>query len=136
MVEIQGIWDEETEKLKSVIAMCGIVPKGMYELKKRILEDDVANFTRSRKHYKPSFLEKDHLGRNLEEGLKPIGLDGKEEKEEDRVSTQLKKTQAHLSVWGLANGLSQASQRTPKSFEWERSAYRDYALRGSISHGG
>ena len=92
MVEIQGIWDEEDEKLKSAIVAWGIVPKGMYELKKRILEDDVENVTRSKKHYKPSFLERGHPGRNLEEGSKPIGFNGKEEKEEDRVLTQLKKT--------------------------------------------
>ena len=52
MVEIQGIWDEEDENLKSAIAMWGILPKGMSELKKRILKDDVVNVTRSRKHYK------------------------------------------------------------------------------------
>ena len=47
----------------------------MSELKKRILEDDV------------------------KEGSKPIGLNGKEEKEEeDRVLTQLKKTQSHVSI--------------------------------------
>ena len=45
------------------------------------------------KHYKPYFLERDHLGRNVEEGSKPVELKGKEEKEEeDRVLTQLKKT--------------------------------------------
>ena len=44
-------------------------------------------------NYKPSFLEKDHLGRNMEEGSKLIEPKGKEEKEEeDRVLTQLKKT--------------------------------------------
>ena len=38
----------------------------------------------------------------MEERSKPIGLNGKEEKEkEDRVLTQLKKTQAHVSFWGL-----------------------------------
>ena len=46
IVEIQGIWDEKDEKLKSAIAMCGIVPKEMYGLRKRILEDDVVNVTR------------------------------------------------------------------------------------------
>ena len=65
MVEIQGIWDEEDENLKSAIAMWGIVPKGMFELKKRIQEDDVTNVTRSGKHYKPSFLERDPLERNV-----------------------------------------------------------------------
>ena len=30
MVEIQGIWDEENENLKSAIAVWGIVPKGMF----------------------------------------------------------------------------------------------------------
>ena len=89
---------KEDEKLKSAIVVLGIVPNGMSELKKRILEDDVANVTRSGKHYKLSFLEKDRPGRNLEEGSRPIRLNGKEEKEEDRVLTQLKKTQAHVPV--------------------------------------
>ena len=102
MVEVQGIWDEEDKMLKSVVAIWGILPKGMTELKKRVLEDNVANITRSGKHYKPSFLEKDHLGRNIGEGSKPMEPKGKEEKEEkDRVLTQLKKTQAHVSIWGL-----------------------------------
>ena len=46
IVKIQGIWDEEDEKLKSAIAMCGIVPQEMSGLRKRILEDDVVNVTR------------------------------------------------------------------------------------------
>ena len=74
----------------------------MTELKKRVLEDNVANITRSWKHYKPSFLKKDHLGRNMEEGSKLVEPKWKEEKEEkDRVLTQLKKTQAYVSIWGL-----------------------------------
>ena len=36
MVEVQGIWDEEEERLKSAIAMWGIAPKGMFEFKKMI----------------------------------------------------------------------------------------------------
>ena len=73
--------------------MWGILLKGMSELKRRGLNDDVENITRSWKHYKPSFSKKDHPGRNMEEGLKPIELKGKEEKEEeDRVLIQLKKT--------------------------------------------
>ena len=68
MVEIQGIWDEEDENLKSATTMWGILPKGMSKLKKRILKDDMENVTRSRKHYKP----KDHPGRNVKEGSKPI----------------------------------------------------------------
>jgi len=43
----------------------------MTKLKKRIIEDNVANITRSGKHYKLSFLEKDHPGRDIEEGSKP-----------------------------------------------------------------
>ena len=76
-------------------------------MKKRVLEDNVANITRSGKHYKPSFLEKDYPGRDLGEGSKPTELRGKEdtkekeEEEEDKVLMQLKKTQAHVSVWGL-----------------------------------
>ena len=94
--------------LKSAVAMLGILLKGMTELKKSVLEDNVANITRSGKHYKPSFLEKDHLGRNMQEGTKPVEPKGKEEKEEeDKVLTQLKKTQAHVSMWGLL--ISQAS---------------------------
>ena len=58
MVEVQGIWDEEDEILKNVMAVWGILPKGITELKKRIVEDNMANITRSGKHYKPSFLEK------------------------------------------------------------------------------
>ena len=62
----------------------------------------MTNITRSGKHYKPSFLEKDHPSRDIGEGSKPTETKGKEEKEEeDRVLTQLKKTQAHLSIWGL-----------------------------------
>ena len=47
------------------------------------LKDNVANITRSEKHYKPSFLEKDHLGRDIGKGSKPMELKGKEEKEEE-----------------------------------------------------
>ena len=74
MVEIQGICDEEDEDLKSAITVWGILPKGMFNLKKMILEDDVVNITRSGKHYKPSFLENDHLGRKLAEGSRPVEL--------------------------------------------------------------
>ena len=71
-------------------------------MKNRVLEDNVANITRSGKHYKPSFLEKDHPGRNMGEGSKPMKPNKKEEKEEeDGVLTQLKKTQAHVSIRGL-----------------------------------
>ena len=54
-----------------MVAAWGILPKGMIELKKRVMEDNVANIIRSGKHYKPSFLEKDHPGRDIGEGLKP-----------------------------------------------------------------
>jgi len=57
----------------------------MTKLKKGIIEDNVANITRSGKHYKPSFLEKDHPSRDIGEGSKPI--DPKEKEEEDRVLT-------------------------------------------------
>ena len=52
----------------------------------------------SGKHYKESFLEKDHPSKDLREGSKPTEPRGKEE-EEDRVLMQLKKIQAHVSVW-------------------------------------
>ena len=101
-IEVQGIWDGEDEVLKEVIAIWGILPKGVTELKKKVLEDNMANITISGKHYKPSFLEKDHPDRDLREGSKPIEPRGKEDKEEeDRVLMQLKKTEAHVSVWGL-----------------------------------
>ena len=97
VVEVQGIWDEEYEILKSVVAIWGILLKGVTELKKRVLEGNVENITRSGKHYK-----KDHPGRNIGEGSKPTEVKGKEEKEEeDWVLTQLKKTQAHVFMWGL-----------------------------------
>ena len=58
----------------------------------------MANITRSGKHYKPSFLEKDHPGRDIGEGSKPTEPKGKEENgEEGRVLTQLKKIQAYVS---------------------------------------
>ena len=94
--------DEEDEVLKEEIAIWGILPKGVMELKKRVLKDNVANITRSGKHYKPFFLEKDHPGRDLGEGSKPTKPKGRKDKEEeDRVLIQLKKTQAHMSMWGL-----------------------------------
>ena len=52
------------------------------------MEDNVTNITRSGKHYKPSFSEKDHPSRDIGEGSKPTKTKGKEEKEEeDRVLT-------------------------------------------------
>jgi len=69
-VEVQGISDEEDEVLKEVIAIWGILPKGVTKLKKRGLEDNVANITRSGKHYKPSFWKKDHPSRDLGKGSK------------------------------------------------------------------
>ena len=53
-VEVQGIRDEKDE-LKEAIAIWGILPKGVAELKKRVLENHVANITRSGKHHKLSF---------------------------------------------------------------------------------
>ena len=101
-VEVQGIWDEEDEVLKEVVVVWEILPKGVTELKKKVLEDNVANISRSGKHYKPFFLEKDHPGRNLREGSKPTKPKAKEDKEEEnKVLMQLKKTQSHMSVWGL-----------------------------------
>ena len=34
-VEVQGIEDEEDDILKNAVALWGILPKGMFELKKR-----------------------------------------------------------------------------------------------------
>ena len=49
-MEVQGIWDEEDEVLKEAIAIRGILSKGVTELKKRVLKDNIANITRSGKH--------------------------------------------------------------------------------------
>ena len=93
-IEVQGIYGEEDEVLKNVVAVWGILLKGMTELNKGIIRDNVANITRSGKHYKPSILEKDYLGRDIGEGSKPT--EPKEKEEEDRVLTQ-----AYVMVWGL-----------------------------------
>ena len=55
-----------------------MLPKRICKLKKRALEDNVMSITKSGKHYKLSFLEKYHPGRNMEEGSKPVELQGKE----------------------------------------------------------
>ena len=86
----------------NVVVVWGILPKGITKIKKRVIEDNMANIMRSGKHYKPFFLEKYQSGRDIGEGSKPTEPKEKEEnEEEDRVLTQLKKTQAHVSVWGL-----------------------------------
>ena len=98
-IEVQGIWGEKDEVLKNAVAVWGILPKGMTELKKRVIEDNVANIIGSGKYYKPSFLEKDHPGRDIGEGSKPTKPKGKEKREEEyQVLTQLKKTQSHVSI--------------------------------------
>ena len=51
MVEIQGIWDEKGQILKNAVVVWRILPKGMFELKKRVLDDDVVNITKNGKHY-------------------------------------------------------------------------------------
>ena len=76
---------KDDEKLKSAIAVWGIAPEGMSKLKKRIQENDVANVNRSGKHLKLSFLDKYHVGRNLGEGSRPVGINGNDQKEEARV---------------------------------------------------
>ena len=67
--------------------MWGILPKGMTELKKRVLEDNVTNITRSGKHYKPSFLENDHPSRDLGEGSKPTKPRGKEDQKKKKIGS-------------------------------------------------
>ena len=84
--------------------MWGILPKGMTELKKRVMEDNLANITRSGKHYKPSFLEKDHLGRDIGESFEPTELKGKR-KEGRRSSFDLIKENSSSCIdMGLAYG--------------------------------
>ena len=82
-MKVQGIWDEKDETLKNAVAIWGILPKEMTELKKRVIKENVANITRSRKHYKPSFSEKDHPSRDIGDGSKPTKPKGKEENEEE-----------------------------------------------------
>jgi len=82
-VEVEGIWYEEDEVLSNVVSIWGILPKGITEMKRRVIEDNVVNITRSGKHYKPSFIEKDHPSRDIGEGSKPMEPKGKEEKEEE-----------------------------------------------------
>ena len=85
--------------MKNKVAMWGILPKGVIKLEKSIVKENVASITRSRKYYKPSFLERGYLDRDIREGSKPTKLKVKEEKEEeDRVLTQLKKNQAYVPV--------------------------------------
>ena len=55
----------------------------MAELKKRVIEDNVVDITRSRKHYKPFLLEKECPGRDIVQGSKPTEPKGKGEKEEE-----------------------------------------------------
>ena len=69
-------------------------------IEEKSLGGQCTNITRSGKHYKPSFQEKDHPGRDLGEGSKPVEPKGDKE-EEDRVLMHSKKIQAHVSVWGL-----------------------------------
>ena len=87
----------------------GILPKGISELKKRVIEDNVANITRSGKHYKPSFLEKDHSGRDIGEGSKPIEPKGREKRERGRRSSFDSIEENSISYIGmeLAYGFSQ-----------------------------
>ena len=81
-MEGEGIWDEEDEVLSNAVTIWGILPKGITKMKRRVIEDNVVNITRSGKHYKPSFKEKYHPGRDIGEGSKPMEPKGKEEKEE------------------------------------------------------
>ena len=72
---------------------------------------DSCHSTRTGKHFKPPHLEVKHPGReDLERevtNLKSVSKIGKgkgiakPDKEEDRVLTQLKRTQATISIWGL-----------------------------------
>ena len=93
----------------------------------------MANITRSGKHNRPFFLEKDHLGKDIGEGSKPT--EPKEKEEEDRVLTQLKKTQAHVLVWGMLIASHKHRKCFLGCFQWERGAYRNYTIRSTISHG-
>ena len=52
----------------------------MTKLKKGVMEDNVANITRSGKNYKPSILEKDNRGRDIGEGSEPTEPKGKRKK--------------------------------------------------------
>ena len=108
-MEVQGIWDEKDEILKNAMAIWGILPKEMTKLKKRVMEENVSNITRSGKHYKPSFLEKDHLGRDIGESSEPAELKGK--KKEGRKSSfdLIEENSSSCIDMGLADGFLQAS---------------------------
>jgi len=43
----------------------GDTPQRDNQVKKRVVEDNVENITRSEKNYKPFFLENDHPGRDI-----------------------------------------------------------------------
>ena len=66
--------------MKSAVVVWGILPKGMSELKKRVLKDNVPNIIRSGKYYKPSFLKKDHLGRKWKKSPSSLNLKGRKRK--------------------------------------------------------
>ena len=109
-IEVQGIWDEEDEVLRNAVAVWGILPKGMTELKKRVIEDNVANITRSGKHYKPPFLEKDRPSRDIGEGSKPTEPKGKKREKGRRLSfDSIEENSSSCIGMGLAYGFSQAS---------------------------
>ena len=54
------------------------------KIEEKVLEDNVANITRSGKHYKSFFLENEHPGRDLGEGSKPRNL---EEKKKEKIGS-------------------------------------------------
>lgn len=71
-------------------------------------EDEVTHLTRSGRHFKATFLEGDHPGREGE--IERGGPSREEEDDEDHVLKQLKKTQANISIWGLLLALRRHRQ--------------------------
>ena len=61
----------------------GNTSQGNDRAKEKGHEGYMANITKSGKHYKPSFLEKDHPGRDIGEGLKPIEPKRKKKKRKE-----------------------------------------------------
>ena len=63
--------------------------------------EEARHLTRGGRHFKPAYLEEDYLGRDPPSAREADKTKAPKETKEDRVLTQLKKTQASISIWGL-----------------------------------
>ena len=62
---------------------------------------EARHLTRGGRHFKPAYLEEDYPGRDPLSVRETDKAKALKETEEDQVLTQLKKTQASISIWGL-----------------------------------